>query len=63
MVPEVEERDSALFTGYNWREWIELPYEDRVDGVAYYRLKRLVDIWEQDAVSRETDRRVKQHSS
>src|SRR3990167_11038540 len=57
LVPEVEERDSARFNGYTWKEWSGLPYEDRVDGVAYYRLRKLIEMHEEEAVSREINRR------
>src|SRR3990167_1624305 len=65
VVPEIEERDSARFNGYGWREWQLLDYQDRVDGVAYYRLRRHIEMWEEDAVSRETERRTRRqrHSS
>jgi len=59
MISEIEDRDSAKFNGYSWREWQELLYQDRVDGVAYYRLRRLIDMHEEDAVSREVERRAK----
>ena len=53
MVPEIEERHAARFGGYRWREWLELPRSERINGVAAYRLDRLVEIHSQDALDRE----------
>src|SRR3990167_7749890 len=57
LVPEVEERGSARFNGYTRKEWSGLPYEDRVDGIAYYRLRKLIEMHEEETVSREINRR------
>src|SRR3990167_8727835 len=62
LVPEVEERDSARFNGYSWRDWVKLPYYDRVEGIAYYRLRRFIEMFEEDAVSREINRRSRRNS-
>lgn len=59
LVPEVEERDAARFNGYSWKEWSGLLYEDHVEGVAYFRLRRLIDMHEEDSVAREVERRTK----
>ena len=57
LISEMEERDSARFSGYEWKQWRELDYQQRVDGVAYYRLTRIISITQEDAVSTETERR------
>ena len=62
LISEVEERDSARFNGYNWKQWRELQYEDRVDGVAYFRLTRIIEMCQEDAVSSEVDRRSRRSS-
>ena len=62
IISEVEDRDSSRFNGYSWREWQTLSYQDRVDGVAYYRLRRLIDMHEEDAVSSEVERRSRRSS-
>lgn len=51
LVPEVEEREAAIFNGYTWREWRDLPYEERVDSVAHYRIHLLIETHKEDAVS------------
>ena len=57
LISELEMRDSARFNDYTFQEWQQLSYADRVDGVAYYRLTRIIDMAKEDAVSREMDRR------
>jgi hypothetical protein len=53
LVAEIEERDAARFGHYTWMDWLELPYQERVDGVAYHRVSRLVEMHQQEAVSSE----------
>ncbi len=60
LVPEIEERRSARFSGYSWHEWSQLPVEERVDCVAYHRIIRAIEANEEDA--REKDARRKAHS-
>ena len=62
LISEVEERDSARFNSVPWEQWQRMPYLERVDGVAYYRLTLIIDMSKEDAVSREVDRRSR-HSS
>lgn len=61
LISEVEDRDSARFNGYSWHDWQLQTYQDRVDGVAYYRLRRLIDMHEEDAVSSEVERRSRRN--
>jgi len=49
LVPEIEEREAALFNGYSWRSWAELSYGEKRDGVAHFRLHRLIEMHKQDA--------------
>ncbi len=53
MVAEIEERDSSRFNGYTWAEWRKLSYDERVTGVAYYRLSRVIEMHKEDAVATE----------
>ena len=59
VVPEVEEREAARFSGYTWKDWQELPTQERVDGVAYFRLRRAIDMNQQDARDRDVERKAK----
>ena len=59
LVPEIEERHAARFGGYRWKQWLALARQERIDGVAAYRLDRLVDLHSQDAVDRESRSRRK----
>ena len=59
-VPEVEEREAARFSGYTWRDWLDLPHQERVDGVAYFRLRRAIDMHQQDAQNKEREREARQ---
>jgi len=56
-VPEIEEREAARFAGYTWREWVELSHEGRVNGVAHYRVKSLLEAHTQDAVRSDQEAR------
>ncbi len=49
MVPEFEERQAARHCGYTWRTWSELARGERIDGVADYRLTRMVELHSNDA--------------
>lgn len=57
VVPEVEEREAARFNGYNWKDWQQLPQDERVDGVAYFRIRRQIGMHEQDAQEKEISRK------
>lgn len=59
LVPEIEERDAAHFNGYTWLQWQQLGYWDKVDAVAYVRLRKLIDMHKEDAVSAESKRRAR----
>lgn len=52
LVPEMEEREAAIFNGYQWRKWRKLPHDERVTGVAHFRLHGLIEHHQQDAVAR-----------
>ena len=63
LIPEIEERDAARFGGYTWQQWRELPLVERVDGVAYYRMTRIVEIHKEDAVSTDMKLRARRSGS
>ena len=62
VVPEVEEREAARFNGYTWKEWLKLPRQERVDGVAYSRIRRYIDMHQEDAKGKEARRLAKRPS-
>jgi hypothetical protein len=57
-VPPIEERESSRFSGYTWKEWQGLAYDERVDCVAYFRIRRRIEMHQADA--QEKDIRTKQ---
>jgi len=59
IVPEVEEREACRFNGYQWENWQDLPRYERVDGVAYFRIRKAIEMHQQDAQDRETQRQMK----
>ena len=61
-MPQIEEREACRFSGYNWREWQGLPYDERVASVAYFRVRRRIDMNQDDARERKvrSDMRRKQ---
>lgn len=59
LVPELEERESALFCGYKWKEWLALERIERAANIAHYRMHRLIEMHGEDAVSRESERRAR----
>ena len=56
MVSEIEEREAATFGGYTWKEWKGLEHQEKVDGVAYFRIRRQIDMHQQDAQYQESER-------
>lgn len=63
VVTEIEEREAARFNGYNWREWQGVPRDDRIDGVAHYRLARQIDMVREDVRGREIYRQSKRRTT
>lgn len=59
LVAQIEEREAAVFCGYTWKEWLNLERIERAAGVAHYRMHQLIERHGDDAVSRESDRRMK----
>ena len=48
-VPWYEEDDARIEAGYNFAQWLDLPYSLRVREVAHYRLRKLVALHRGDA--------------
>lgn len=59
LVPPIEEREAARFNGYTWNDWQRLPRYDRVEGVAYFRARRLIEQHQSDAQELESERQRK----
>lgn len=57
LVPELEERESAVFVGYRWTEWTELDYRERARSVAHYRIHLMIDAHTQEAVHQDAERK------
>ena len=57
LVPQIEERESAIFNGYTWREWSTLAYDERVYAVAHHRLHRLITLHQADAEIKDAETR------
>lgn len=58
LVPEIEEREAAVFAGWTWDEWRALPRIDRIDTVAHHRLHSLIETHRGDALAGEQKRRA-----
>lgn len=62
LVPEIEEREAAIFCGYTWKEWLEFDLSDpidrwnRVSGIAHYRIHKIIQSNMDDAVNEHVDR-------
>jgi hypothetical protein len=57
MVPLYEEREACCINNYTWQQWEKLTWKERADGVAFYRLKLLLEMNRSDALNREMKRR------
>jgi hypothetical protein len=55
-VTEFEERTVAADMALPWDRWDVLPREERVDAVAWWRMRRLLEAHREDAVSRHHER-------
>lgn len=48
---EYEEREAARFGLIPWHVWRRLPRDERVRGVAYYRLNHLIGLHESEVMA------------
>jgi hypothetical protein len=57
VVPEIEEREAAIFCGYTWKEWLEFSLTEpegrynRASGIAHYRLHFMIEAHRDDAIN------------
>jgi len=50
-VPELEEREAAVYCNYNWAQWLSLDWRERAASIAHYRLHWAIERHVQDAVN------------
>lgn len=63
LVPEIEEREAAVFNGYTWREWCDLERDERIDGIAHHRLRRLIEQHVHDASVEHAERQRQRNNA
>ena len=49
LVSEYEEREAAVYSGYTWREWLDLHWYDRASCIAHHRLHNTIELHVSDA--------------
>jgi hypothetical protein len=54
IVPELEQREAALFCGYGWREYQELDWQERSLTVAHYRIHIMIENHVSDAANKKS---------
>lgn len=59
VIAPVEEREASLANGYTWKEWLQLSRGERAEGIAHYRIHRIIEMHGEDAVSKESERRAR----
>lgn len=59
LISEFEERDCAAQSGYTWREWEDTDLRDRAATVAFTRIKRLMALHVDDAVTTDQELRAR----
>lgn len=57
LVPELEEREAAVYVNASWAEWCAMGWQERAAAIAHYRLHILIDAHIQDAIDRESRRK------
>lgn len=57
IVPDIEARDAALFSGYTWMEFTELPDYEQAACVAHYRRHNQVESVMQQEITDYTKRK------
>ena len=63
LVSAVEEREAAVFNLYNWRDWRGLTWEERAEGMAFFRVHRAIELHQNEAVAREIKRQSSKRGS
>lgn len=59
MVTEYECREAAIFSLYNWTEWLGLQPDERATCVAHYRLNKAIEANVHDAISKHQEREAR----
>lgn len=59
LVPEFEEREAAIMSGYTWQEWQQLPSREKASGVAFLRMRNMISLHSNDASQRAAERKKK----
>lgn len=60
-VPPYEEYDAMVEANYTEAEWETLNWETRAKVLAHYRLARLIELHQNDAVSKKMKQMAKKH--
>lgn len=58
-VPELEEREAAVYCSIPWYIWTELPWQERSSCVAHYRLHLMIEAHIEDAQAQHADMEAK----
>jgi len=56
-VSEYEEREACIESHYNWTEWQNLDWQEKTQIVAFHRLRTLIELHKNDALSQEMKRK------
>lgn len=54
LVPEYEERETAVYVGYTWEKWLDIEYSERAKAIAHYRTHLAIEAHIEDAVDKKT---------
>lgn len=60
VIPEIDEREAAKYSGYTWREWLDLSRFERVDCFAAFTLHNLIDAHSHEAAQDAIERKRRQ---
>lgn len=58
LVPEIEEREAAVFCQVPYYVWTELPWQERSSCLAHYRLHLMIEAHIDDAQAQDAERRA-----
>lgn len=63
LIPEYEERETAVYVNVSWTEWQSMAVRERAAAVAQRRLHSLIAIHSHDAVERDAERKRRMNSA
>ena len=63
LIPEYEEREAARFGLYRWEDWSALPVEERVRGVAHFKMHSLISLHEGEALNQHIEAESKRNAA